>query len=108
MKHFAIVAVLGLALCIAAPPAYAQTKSALGMVKSVSANQLVITGGGKDWTFIIGRSTKFSGKGVTKRAPVLATDVLREGDQVVVSYHDVGRTPNAESVRITGKSAVKK
>jgi len=111
MKHFAIVALLGLALCIVAQPVYAQAKSApkstFGMVKSVSATQLVITIAGKDGTFMIGRSTKFSGKGVTKRAPVSATDVLGEGDQVVVSYHDLGPTSYAESVRIIRKRAEK-
>ena len=73
MKHFMLVAVSVLGLCIAAPPVAvhaqakkmsAKTMSASGTVKSVSGTSLVVTGGGKDWTFTLDSSTKFTGKGL--------------------------------------------
>jgi hypothetical protein len=120
MKHFTIVALSVLALSVAAQPAavHAQTKTAasktmtaMGIVKSVSANQLVVTGGGKDWTFALDNSTKFTGKGLTtksKGAPISATEAAHEGDRVTVSYHDMGGTMHAATVRITGSNAAKK
>jgi hypothetical protein len=120
MKHFTIVALSVLALSVAADPAglHAQTKAAaskpmttMGIVKSVSANQLVVSGGGKDWTFGLDNSTKFTGKGLTtksKGAPMLATEAVHEGDRVTVSYHDMGGTMHAANVRITGTNAAKK
>src|SRR4051794_13425384 len=93
MKHFTIVALSVLALCIAAQPAAlhaqkgAKAMSASGTVKSVSGNQLVVNGAGKDMTFVLDSSTKFTGKGLTtksKGAPMSATDAVHEGDKVTV------------------------
>jgi len=117
MKHFTIVALSVLALSVAAQPvalhaqAKAKTMTAMGVVKSVSGNQLVVTGSGKDWTFALDSSTKFTGKGLStksKGAPIAATDAVHEGDQVTVSYHDMGGTMHAASVRITASNAAKK
>jgi hypothetical protein len=116
MKHFTIVALSVLALSIAAQPVavHAQAKktaakaqSAVGVVKSVSANQLVVTGGGKDMTFMLDNSTKFTGKGLStksKGGPISATDAVHEGDQVTVSYHDMAGAMHAASVRITAST----
>jgi hypothetical protein len=110
MKHFTIVALSVLALSIAAQPvalhaqAKGKTMSASGTVKSVSGSSLVVTGGGKDWTFTMDGSTKFVGKGLStksKGAPMAATDAVHEGDKVTVSYHDMGGTMHAASVRVT-------
>ncbi len=111
MKHFTIVALSVLALCIAAQPValHAQkagkTMSASGTVKSVSGNQLVVAGAaGKDMTFMLDSSTKFTGKGLStksKGAPMAATEAVHEGDKVTVSYHDMGGSMHAASVRIT-------
>jgi hypothetical protein len=116
MKHFTIVALSVLALAVAAQPIalHAQSKtgktmSASGTVKSVSGNQLVVTGAGKDWTFTLDSTTKFTGKGLTTKSkgqPMAATDAVHEGDKVTVSYHDMGGTMHAANVRIT--SAMKK
>jgi hypothetical protein len=115
MKHFTIVALSVLALCVAAQPTalHAQAKtakamSASGTVKSVSGNQLVVTSAGKDMTFMLDGSTKFTGKGLTtksKGAPMAATDAVHEGDKVSVSYHDMNGSMHAASVRITAAAA---
>ena len=116
MKHFTIVALSVLALSIAAQPVTlhaqkAKTMSASGTVKSVSGSQLVVTGGGKDWTFTLDSSTKFVGKGLTTKSkgqPMAATDAVHEGDKVTVSYHDMGGTMHAANVRITSPAMIKK
>ncbi len=116
MKHFTIVALSVLALCVAAQPVtvHAQkggkTMTASGTVKSVSGTSLVVTGGGKDWTFTMDSSTKFVGKGLStksKGAPMAATDAVHAGDKVTVSYHDMGGTMHAANVRITAATPKK-
>jgi hypothetical protein len=110
MKHFTIVALSVLALCVAAQPvavqaqAKAKAMTASGTVKSVSGTSLVVTSGGKDWTFTVDPSTKFVGKGLStksKGAPMSPTDAVHEGDKVTVAYHDMGGTMHAASVRVT-------
>jgi hypothetical protein len=115
MKHFTIVALSVLALCVAAQPvavhaqAKGKTMTASGTVKSVSGTSLVVSGGGKDWTFAMDGGTKFVGKGLStksKGAPMSATDAVHEGDKVTVAYHDMGGTMHAANVRVT--SSMKK
>ena len=109
MKHLMLVALSVLALSIAVQPiaVHAQAKKALsasGTVKSVSGNQLVVTGGGKDWTFMLDSATKFTGKGLSTKSggkPIVATEAVHEGDKVTVSYHDMNGSMHAASVRIT-------
>jgi hypothetical protein len=113
MRHFLLVALAVLGLSIATQPIalHAQTKAAAkamtasGTVKSVTGTSLVVTGKGKkDWTFTVDNATKFTGKGLTTKsqgAPMAATAAVHEGDMVSVSYHDMGGTMHAASVRIT-------
>ena len=109
MKHLMLVALSVLALSIAVPPVavHAQAKKAMsasGTVKSVSGNQLVVTGAGKDWTFMLDSATKFTGKGLSTKSggkPIVATEAVHEGDKVTVSYHDMNGSMHAASVRIT-------
>ena len=113
MKTFMLVALSVLGLAIASQPiavhaqakkASGKTMTASGTVKSVSGTSLVVTGGGKDWTFAVDSATKFTGKGLStksKGAPMMATDAVHEGDMVSVSYHDMGGTMHAASVRVT-------
>src|SRR5689334_10790073 len=113
MKRLLIIALSAFALCIA-PTAHAQSKqsgkamNASGAVKSVSGSSLVVTAaGGKDMTFSIDSSTKFVGKGLgtkSKGGKLTPTDAVHEGDHVSVSYHDVGGTMHAASVRVTAKA----
>jgi hypothetical protein len=116
MKHFMIVALSVLALSVAAAPVAVHAQkagkamSASGTVKSVSGNQLVVSGGGKDWTFVLDNTTKFTGKGLTTKSkgkPLAATEAVHEGDTVTVSYHDAGGSMHAASVRITQASMKK-
>jgi hypothetical protein len=118
MKHFTIVALSVLALCVAAQPVTVQaqkakTMTASGTVKSVSGSSLVVTGGGKDWTFTIDSSTKFTGKGLgtktkAKGGAIAATDAVHAGDMVSVSYHDMSGTMHAAAVRVTSSNPMKK
>jgi hypothetical protein len=119
MKHLRIVVLSVLALCVAAQPiavhaqAKAKTMSASGRVKSVSGSSLVVTSGGKDMTFTVDGTTKFTGKGLSTKTKagggtMAATDAVHDGDMVSVSYHDVSGTMHAASVRITSTSTMKK
>ena len=119
MKRFIIVALAVLGLCAAVPsvPVHAQAKktgktmTASGTVKSVSGSSMVVTGGGKDWTFTLDNTTKFTGKGLgtkAKAGPVMATDAVHEGDMVSVSYHDMGGTMHAASVRVNSAKPIMK
>ncbi len=119
MKRFIVVAltVLGLCAAVSSAPVHAQDKAmgktmnASGTVKSVSGATMVVTGGGKDLTFTIDNTTKFTGKGLStkaKQGPLTATDAVHEGDMVTVSYHDMAGTMHAASVRITSTKATKK
>jgi len=121
MKHFTIVVLSALALCIAAQPTVVQAQakkasgksmSASGTVKSVSGSSLVVSSGGKDMTFTLDSSTKFTGKGLSTKSKaaggsIASTDAVHEGDMVSVSYHDMGGTMHAASVRVTS-AAMKK
>jgi hypothetical protein len=85
-----------------------KTMTANGSVKSVSADTLVITAGGKDTTFTIDSSTKFVGKGLTTKsggAPMKPSDAVSTDDRVRVSYHDAGGKMHAAVVTITNKAA---
>jgi hypothetical protein len=115
MKRLIVVALTVLGLC-AAVPVHAQDKSmgktmtASGTVKSVSGATMIVTGGGKDSTFTLDNTTKFTGKGLgtkAKQGPVKATDAVHEGDMVTVSYHDMGGTLHAASVRVTSSQTKK-
>ena len=84
-------------------------KTASGTVKSVSAGSLVISEGGKDMTFTVDKDTKVVGKGLgTKGAAsggkLAITDAVSSGDMVSVTYHDMGGTMHAATVRVTPKA----
>jgi len=86
------------------PPA----KTASGTVKSVAGNSLTISEAGKDMTFTVDKETTVIGKGMgTKGAPtggkLAITDALSNGDMVTVTYHDMGGTMHAATVRLTAK-----
>ena len=90
-----------------------KTMSAVGAVKSVSADSLVVTVGAKDMTFTLDNTTKFTGKGLSTKTKaaggtIAATDAVHEGDMVSVSYHDMGGTMHAASVRVTSTNMMKK
>jgi Domain of unknown function (DUF5666) len=83
-------------------------KTATGTVKSVSANSLVISDAGKDMTFTVDKDTKVVGKGLGTKGSATGgklaiTDALSSGDSVSVTYHDMGGTMHAATVRVTPK-----
>ena len=84
-------------------------KTVSGTVKSVSASSLVISEAGKDMTFTVDKDTKVIGKGLgTKGAAsggkLAITDAVSSGDNVSVTYHDMGGTMHAATVRVTPKA----
>jgi uncharacterized protein DUF5666 len=86
-------------------PASAAAKTAHGTVKDVSASSLTITSAGKDMTFAVDATTHAVGKGLgtaTKssggKAPI--TDLIKTGEEVSVTYHDMGGTLHAATVHV--------
>ena len=123
MKRLLAVALAVLGLSVAAQGVQAQgtttakpamkTKAmtASGTVKSVSGTSLTVESGGKDMNFTVDGTTKFVGKGLgtkAKMGKLTAPDAVSMGDAVSVTYHDMGGTMHAASVRITNKAMMKK
>jgi hypothetical protein len=122
MKRLFAVAltVLGLSFAVQGLQAQATTTmekpksksmTASGTVKSVTGTSLVINSGGKDMTFTVDGTTKFVGKGLGTKArmgKLTAPDAVATDDAVSVTYHDMGGTMHAASVRITNKAMMKK
>jgi hypothetical protein len=86
----------------AAAPA---AKTVHGTVKDVSASSLTIASQGKDMTFAVDAKTQAVGKGMSTatrstggKAPL--TDLIKSGDEVSVTYHDMGGSLHAASVRV--------
>ena len=117
MKRLVVVALTVFGLCAAAPSVTLQAQAAKkaksmtasGTVKSVSGTSLVVTSAGKDMTFTVDNSTKFVGKGLStktreKGGKLMASDAVSSGDMVSVTYHDMGGTMHATSVRVTNKA----
>lgn len=109
---FAFVAA---ALLLTGVQAYAQdaaagkTMTAIGTVKTVAADSIVVTDkDGKDWTFVVDKTTKAFAKGGShlsdeKKASgeVMAiTDSVKVGDKVNIKYHEMGDKKHAASVRV--------
>ena len=118
MKRLVAVAltVLGLSVAMQGVTAQAQeakkgkSMTASGTVKSVTGTALTIASGGKDMTFTVDGSTKFVGKGLGTKArtgKLTAPDAVGADDAVSVTYHDMGGTLHAASVRITNKAMKK-
>jgi hypothetical protein len=95
----------------------AKTMTAVGAVKTVTAESLAINDGpGKDWTFVIDAKTKIilrpgqetvdvppaspiQGGKVIPKKPALITDI-KEGDRVQVSYRTVSGKMHATQVKV--------
>jgi hypothetical protein len=105
---FVALAVLGLSIAVQpvavhAQKAAAKAMTAAGTVKSVTTEALTISSGGKDLTFKVDGTTKFVGKGLGTKAStgkIMATDAAAVGDHVRVTYHDMGGTMHAATVRV--------
>jgi len=79
------------------------------MVKSVAANSLTITAAdGQDMTFAVDATTHVVARGAGTKAAasggkLAVTDAVKTGDRVSVSYHEMGGTLHAASVRVTSR-----
>jgi hypothetical protein len=90
-------------------------KTSNGTVKSLTANAFTISGssggGGLfSQTFTVDRTTKVIGKGVgtavaAKGGKDVMTELVKPGDHVSVSYHELGKALHAAEVRVTVKAA---
>jgi len=85
------------------------TMTAVGTVKSVAADSIVVTDkDGKDWTFMVDKATKVFAKGgshmtAEKKAnnePVTIADAVKVGEKVNIKYHDMGDKKHAATVRV--------
>jgi hypothetical protein len=95
----------------------AKTMTAVGAVKTVTADSLAINDGpGKDWTFVIDATTKIlpragqetidvpptsapQGGTVIPNTRLMITDI-KEGQRVQVKYHNVNGKMHATQVRV--------
>jgi hypothetical protein len=95
----------------------AKTLTAVGAVKTVTADSLAINDGpGKDWTFVIDATTKIlpragqetidvpptsapQGGKVIPSKRLMITDI-KEGQRVQVNYHNVNGKMHATQVRV--------
>jgi len=73
-------------------------------VKSVSGTS--VTADGKDTTFSVDAKTKVVGKGMgtkskAKGGKPTIVDLLKEGDRVAVTYHEMGATMHASRIEVT-------
>lgn len=93
-----------------------KTMTEMGTVASVSATSLTVKGKTGDMTFTVDEKTHVSGQGAShkgsakkgEKMPAQITDVVHEGDQVTVRYHDMGGTKHAADVRVRGGGGAKK
>jgi hypothetical protein len=104
------------ALLLTGVQAYAQdaaatgkTMTAIGTVKSVAADSIVVTDkDGKDWTFVVDKDTKAFAKGAShlsdeKKASgeaMTITDAVKVGEKVNIKYHEMGDKKHAATVRV--------
>ena len=90
-------------------PAPSKTLTASGTVEKVAPDSLTVKGKTESWTFTIDKDTSVTAKGATHKTLELKaegkgtklTDFVKNGDQVTVSYHDMGTMKHAAVVRVT-------
>jgi Domain of unknown function (DUF5666) len=98
-----------IAVVLTAPAAQAQdTKSVRGTVTAVTGSSITVKAGGKDYTFVIDKTTEVEapGGGTAQRAAQKAgeagihvADVIKVGSGAEVRYHDMGGTLHAARIR---------
>jgi hypothetical protein len=115
-----------LATTLHATPAAAQMKAqdkpsdktitASGTVTAVTGSSLTVKTSKEDLTLTIDEKTKITASGGSTKTrekkaageKTVITDFVGEGDQVRVSYHDMGANKHAASVTVTRKAPGKK
>jgi hypothetical protein len=118
-----LVGILAVAVLAVAVPATAQlakeptkekaaskkTMTAMGTVTAVTPSSLSIKAKTGELTFDIDKATVVTAKGATHKTEAMKadkkatmiTDFVKSGDTVTVSYHDMGATKHAASVKVT-------
>jgi hypothetical protein len=114
-----LIGSLVLAVAVAALPlvaraeqggsAQAKTIDVAGIISAVTTDSLTVKGKPDSWTFTVDKDTTVTAKGATHKTLELKaegknaklTDFVKVGDQVTVSYHDMGKTKHAASIRVT-------
>ena len=113
---------LSLGVLLLAAPVFAQAKagekaaaapkaqSASGKVTAVTADSLTVQGKDASWTFSVDKGTTVLAKGASHKMaslnadkkPSVITEYVSVGDSVGVSFHDMGATKHAATVRVLG------
>jgi hypothetical protein len=106
-----------LLLSVAVQAQSPKAMSATGTVSAVSPASLTVkgSGAGEEWTFVIDKNTSVTAKGATHKTLALTVenkkttlpDFVKAGDPVTVSYHDMGGTKHAASIRVNSPSTPK-
>ena len=86
-----------------------KTLTAMGNVTEVAPDSLTIKTKTESMTFVIDKETSVRAKGATTKTLELKregkgtklTDFVKTGDQVTVSYHDMGSMKHAAQIRVT-------
>ena len=118
------VLMLVVALAVAAAPAFAQDKKAPatktlkanGSVSAVSADSLTVKAKAGEMTFAVDAKTNVQATGASHKTaaakadnkPTPITDFVKVGDDVAVTYHDMGATKHAATVRVVVAKPAKK
>ena len=90
-----------------------KTLNAMGTVSAVTADSLTVKNKADSWTFTVDKTTTVNAKGATHKTAELKKDgkpstlpeFVKVGDAVTVSYHDMGGTKHAASIRVTASAA---
>ena len=92
-----------------------KTIDAMGVVSAVALESLTVKGKAAEWTFTVDKETTVVVKGATRKnlelkaegkSPRL-TDFVSVKDEVTVSYHDLGATKHAATIRVTRSASGK-
>ncbi len=94
------------------PPPAPAAKPAIGVVSAVSGSSLTVKGTSAEWTFVIDAKTHVTAPGGTTKTKaaqaegkpgIAITEVVRVGQDVEVTYHEMGGMKHATEVRVTKK-----
>lgn len=91
------------------PPPPQKTTLVMGTVTAVVPATLTVKGKDAEWAFTIDKDTTVTAQGATHKTLALKAEgkattlvnFVKVGDQVTVSYHEVGATKHASSIRVT-------
>ena len=109
VASLAILALPALAIAGQEQKPASKTISVSGTVSKVAPDSLTVKGKTEEWTFVIDKETSVTAKGATTKTLELKaegkgtklTDFTKVGDQVTVSYAEMGAMKHAKNVRVT-------